>query len=140
MNEERIYENLCAPTEVYPDCEQRAIRLSAVYAAGSCGFSLAQFAFGFTLDKLGPLRTATLSSALAFFGHGLFGISAQPGWNIDAFIPGFFLIGAGGAGIGATGYHLAHLFPNRSGLVVSLLQSTAGISGLVYAIFLVCTS
>jgi len=87
------------------------------------------------LDKYGPKITNLIGLSIQIIGIILLTVSFSTKGAFDGFLAGFLLIGFGGSPVQFSHFHLANLFPQKSGAVFSIFTATYGASTLVFKIF-----
>ena len=95
LEKEGTYGELCTAGEALP-CADQVNAMTLVYTLGSTALPLFSMLFGHHLDLKGPARSIVLAAAAIIPGLLLFGVSGTKDGEVDLFIPGAVLMGAGG--------------------------------------------
>jgi hypothetical protein len=73
LNNQRLFADLCLPSEIFPDCENRVAEMTRAYTFGVGGNAVSYLIYGFALDMLGPRKTSAIGLASNAIGNLLFG-------------------------------------------------------------------
>lgn len=131
LQDQGVYQYLCE-TGVHLPCQAQLNRFNLVFVVASTGFAWSVLPMGIVLDRWGPKICASMGSVLLVAGSLLFAFSDPP--NFDGFLPGYLLMGIGGPPIVFSCMHLANLFPQKKGTIITLLNVALDASSLVFVI------
>lgn len=113
-------------------CTQQELSFGVIYTAGAWSNQAGRLVIGLVLDHYGP-RITGLSSALSFAGGAaVFAVSTTSSAGLTI---GYFLIGAGGAGIQLSVQSVAALFPRNRSLVMASLSGAFQFASGAFLVF-----
>lgn len=131
LESQGVYQYLCEEGAHLP-CQAQLNRFNLVFVVASTGFAWSVLPMGVILDRWGPKICVAMGSVLIFAGSLLFAFSDPP--HFDGFLPGYLLMGVGGPPVVFSCMHLANLFPQKKGTIITLLNVALDASSLVFVI------
>jgi MFS family permease len=131
LQDQGVYQYLCEPGATLP-CQAQILRFNLVFVVASTGFACAVLPMGIVLDRWGPKICSCMGSVLLVAGSIMFAFADPP--HFDGFLPGYLLMGLGGPPVVFSCMHLANLFPQKKGTIITLLNVALDASSLVFVI------